>query len=49
LLANIYLHQLDKYMERYTALPPGQRRARRKKGQPNSLYVRYADGTPVQA
>jgi group II intron reverse transcriptase/maturase len=43
LLANIYLHQLDKYMERYTALSPGQRRARRKKGQPNFLYVRYAD------
>jgi RNA-directed DNA polymerase len=42
-LANIYLHQLDKYMERYTALSAGERRARRKKGHPNFFYVRYAD------
>jgi RNA-directed DNA polymerase len=57
LLANIYLHELDKYMEfTYLNLTPMQRQVRRKKGIGNYLYVRYADdfvvlcnGTKAQA
>jgi len=50
LLANIYLHQLDKYMEsKYLNLTKHQREGRRQQGMGNYLYVRYADGTPVQA
>jgi len=50
LLANIYLHELDRYMEsNYLSLTTKQRELRRKKGQSNFHYVRYADGTPVQA
>jgi RNA-directed DNA polymerase len=44
LLANIYLHELDRYMEsRYLDLSHKQRATRRKKGIGNVLYVRYAD------
>jgi RNA-directed DNA polymerase len=43
LLANIYLHELDRYMERYTELPEGRRRKRKREGEANFLYVRYAD------
>jgi RNA-directed DNA polymerase len=44
LLANIYLHELDKYMEsKYLNLTEKQREWRRKKGKANFLYVRYAD------
>jgi retron-type reverse transcriptase len=32
LLANIYLDQLDRYMERYTALPQAEKTQRRKQG-----------------
>jgi RNA-directed DNA polymerase len=56
LLANIYLHELDRYMERYTALTQYQRRRRRWQGEANYLYCRYADdfvvlcnGTRAQA
>ena len=56
LLANVYLHELDQYMEQYTALTPYQRRIRRRQGQANFLYVRYCDdfivlcdGTKAQA
>jgi RNA-directed DNA polymerase len=50
LLANIYLHQLDRYMEsNYLNLSLHERTKRRKQGKSNFLYVRYADGTPVQA
>jgi RNA-directed DNA polymerase len=50
LLANIYLHELDRYMEsNYLNLSENQRHWRRKRGKSNYLYVRYADGTPVQA
>jgi RNA-directed DNA polymerase len=50
LLANIYLHELDRYMEStYLHLSAWERSKRRKAGQSNFLYVRYADGTPVQA
>jgi 5-methylcytosine-specific restriction endonuclease McrA len=44
LLANVYLHELDRYMERYTALSDSQRRVRRRRqGLANFVYVRYAD------
>ena len=43
LLANLYLHELDKFMERHTALTPYQRACRRKQGMGNFLYARYAD------
>jgi len=50
LAANIYLHQLDRYMEStYLHFTSIQRVRRRKRGKGNVLYVRYADGTPVQA
>jgi RNA-directed DNA polymerase len=44
LLANIYLHKMDRYMEsNYLNLPHHQREKRRKQGKANFLYVRYAD------
>jgi group II intron reverse transcriptase/maturase len=43
LLANIYLHELDRYMERYTDLSENKKRQRKGKGLGNFLYVRYAD------
>jgi RNA-directed DNA polymerase len=43
LLANVYLHELDKYMEKYTALTRKEKAARRKAGLANFVYVRYAD------
>jgi len=43
LLANIYLHELDKYMERYTSLSPYRKATRRKQGLANFTYARYAD------
>ena len=44
LLANIYLDELDKYMEsNYLDISYGQRSRRREKGKSNFLYVRYAD------
>jgi RNA-directed DNA polymerase len=49
LLANIYLHELDRYMERYTELHPKEREKRKRRRVANFLYVRYADGMPVQA
>jgi RNA-directed DNA polymerase len=43
LLANIYLDELDRYMERLTELPQWERAKRKRRGQANFLYVRYAD------
>ena len=44
LLANIYLHEMDKYIEsKYLAFSNNQRVRRRKQGEGNHLYVRYAD------
>jgi RNA-directed DNA polymerase len=43
LLANVYLHELDKYMERYTSLPRGKREKRRQQGIGNFTFARYAD------
>jgi RNA-directed DNA polymerase len=57
LLANIYLHELDRYMEsKYLNTPGWQRQKRRNEGKSNFLYVRYCDdfvvlcnGTKAQA
>ncbi len=57
LLANIYLHELDKYMEsNYLNLSKVEREKRRYHREPNYFYVRYADdfvvmtnGTKAQA
>lgn len=57
LLANVYLHELDRHMEEcYTSFTPTQRYRRRKKGLANFVYARYADdfvvmtnGTKAQA
>src|SRR5437763_1353948 len=56
LLANVYLHELDKFMRKYTGLPQTAKTARRKAGLANYTYVRYADdfvilcnGTRTQA
>ena len=47
LLANIYLGRLDRYMERYMALPQVEKTKRRKQGMSNYVYNRYADdGAP---
>jgi RNA-directed DNA polymerase len=44
LLANIYLHELDRYMEsNYLNLSAEARKRRRLKGKSNYLYTRYAD------
>src|SRR4029453_1904596 len=44
LAANIYLHQLDRYMEStYLHFTSIQRVRRRQRGKGNVLYVRYAD------
>ena len=43
LLANIYLQELDRYMERYTSLSHWGKRKRRQKRQANFTYMRYAD------
>jgi RNA-directed DNA polymerase len=43
LLANIYLHELDKYMERYTSLSRYEKTKRRCNGNSNFIYTRYAD------
>jgi len=44
LLANIYLHELDKYMYiNYTGLTTYEKVKRRKQGLSNHIYIRYAD------
>jgi RNA-directed DNA polymerase len=43
LLANVYLHELDKFMRQYTDLPEWKKTKRRQKGLGNVAYVRYAD------
>jgi RNA-directed DNA polymerase len=43
LLANIYLHELDRYMMRYSALPRKESQKRRRHKEANFVYVRYAD------
>jgi group II intron reverse transcriptase/maturase len=43
LLANVYLHELDRFVGRYTALCRPQKAQRRRQGQANFAYTRYAD------
>ena len=44
LLANVYLHELDLYMQKhYTGFSEYEKRKRRKAGRGNVVYVRYAD------
>jgi group II intron reverse transcriptase/maturase len=43
LLANIYLNELDRYMQKYTALSTKEKTRRRQQGLANFVYVRYAD------
>lgn len=44
LLANVYLHELDKWFEKnYTGLNYNEKNRRRKRKQGNAFYVRYAD------
>jgi RNA-directed DNA polymerase len=43
LLANVYLHELDTYMESWTQRPAWEKTTRRQKGNGNLIYVRYAD------
>jgi group II intron reverse transcriptase/maturase len=56
LLANIYLNEMDKYMERHTNFSKHEKRKRRLQGQANFIHIRYADdfivmcnGTRAQA
>lgn len=43
LLANIYLHELDRYMNRYTSLSKREKTKRRHDGKGNFTFARYAD------
>ena len=43
ILANIYLHELDRFMAQYTEMDRAQRQRRKRQGLPNFLYARYAD------
>ncbi len=44
LLANVYLHELDQYMKKYTGLSSNEKaKRRRKQNQANFVYIRYAD------
>lgn len=44
LLANIYLHEIDKWMdEKYTGLDYNEKNKRRYRKQGNAFYIRYAD------
>jgi group II intron reverse transcriptase/maturase len=43
LLANVYLHELDRFMRRYTGLSEWERAKRRRQGLANFAYARYAD------
>jgi 5-methylcytosine-specific restriction endonuclease McrA len=49
LLANVYLHELDKYMERYTVLSPQEKAKRRRQGHANYVHIRYADDFVILA
>ena len=43
IFANVYLHELDRYMEQLTDLSKGSKVWRKKKGRGNFLYCRYCD------
>ena len=48
LLANLYLNELDRYMEKYTGLSSYEKRCRRKQWLSNNVYNRYADDLLVR-
>jgi RNA-directed DNA polymerase len=39
----VFLHELDKFMEKYTALSTKDKTKRRKQGKANCVHIRYAD------
>jgi RNA-directed DNA polymerase len=43
LMSNVYLTEFDRYMERYTVLSAKEKTGRRRHGEANSVYCRYAD------
>src|SRR5688572_23370483 len=43
ILANLYLHEQDRFMAQYTELEGTQRHKRKQQGFANFLYARYAD------
>jgi len=43
LLANVYLHELDRYMLRLTDISAYEKTKNRKQGKANFTYIRYAD------
>jgi len=43
LLANVYLHELDRHLEPVLRFGPAEREKRRRNGLPNFAYARYAD------
>jgi RNA-directed DNA polymerase len=45
LLANVYLHELNHFMEKYTKLSAYQRARRRQQGKRDFIYARYADSS----
>jgi RNA-directed DNA polymerase len=48
LLANVDRHELDKHLERYTGLSASQKARRRRPGQANFAYARYADDLVIR-
>jgi RNA-directed DNA polymerase len=47
LLANIYLHEFDKFLEQFAGIPQYQKHRRRIRGEANFTYARYADDVLV--
>lgn len=43
LLANVYLNELDRWVKQWTEISETEKRRRRKRGEGNWKYVRYAD------
>jgi len=43
LLANVYLHELDMFLSRWTDLSEADKRSRRDRGAGNFVHIRYAD------
>lgn len=43
LLANVYLHELDRFMSRLTDLSDWEKQQRRRRGRGNFVHIRYAD------
>lgn len=49
LLANVYLHELDMFMARFSALDWRAKRVRRRHGMGNFIHIRYADDFVVMS